>query len=156
MDLHRLACLVTWGRRSRARSLLRQRREELDAGCADSSLFWRGCHYGAGQRLAPHQLPQRGGAHAEPPPQPRVRTIRQRWRYLGKNKGALFEPFQYISDHSTKTGSGQTCERWREKRWLLCRSQAEVWYANDPGRTTGMIDGPSDQGIDRSEKTGAV
>ncbi len=33
---------------------------------------------------------------------------------------------------------------------------AEVWYANDPGRTTGMIDGPSDQGIDRSEKTGAV
>jgi sialidase-1 len=33
---------------------------------------------------------------------------------------------------------------------------AEIWYANDPGRATGMIDGPSDQGIDRSEKTGAV
>ena len=31
---------------------------------------------------------------------------------------------------------------------------AEVWYANDPGRATGMIDAPSDQGIDRSEKTG--
>ena len=33
---------------------------------------------------------------------------------------------------------------------------AQVWYANDPNRTTGMIDGPSDQGIDRSDKTGAV
>ena len=33
---------------------------------------------------------------------------------------------------------------------------AEVWYANDPGRSTGMIDAPSDQGIDRSEKTDAV
>jgi hypothetical protein len=33
---------------------------------------------------------------------------------------------------------------------------AQVWYASDPGRTTGMIDGPSDQGIDRSDKTGAV
>ena len=31
---------------------------------------------------------------------------------------------------------------------------AEVWYAND--RDPGLIDAPSDQGIDRSEKTGAV
>ena len=48
---------------------------------------------------------------------------------------------------ATLTGD-RCCEQDGGATW------AEVWYANDPGRATGMIDAPSDQGIDRSEKTG--